>query len=645
MPNKSFFDQQDIVDVNPEMNSSPSFFEEADVIVAPKQEQVSPTQDMNMLEKGLYNVGSAVEAIPRIATSPSTLKGAEQGVTFGFADELSGLLGAGLEGAFGDDRLPQESKIDQLKRMYDEYKMAAQGRYQAAEQADPTAFMVGDIAGSILTPGGAAKTIGTGLGKAGLKTAAKQGMIMGAGSGALEAAGRTEADLMSLEGLTDVAIGTGLGTVAGGTIGKIGSKFEKDALEQAAKEAKREANVSALRAVGAKGSDFTDELRLKTSKRATEDTARGTGQTLLDEDVLKFAQSPGELKQAIVSKMDEVASTRLNPAAQKLDEVGKSVPLRQFVPEVEKFQNKVFQDIDEIVTGSQYAKGSDKALYKNMEEASDVLREEIENALQSPNRISGLLDIKRKLQSQVNWADPQANAYNEFLVKMQSNVTNLINDMSEKISPELGQQMRAANKTYSNLVSANDIVGRDLAKTLGEEGGIGFRDYLGAGVISTVADAPLLGPAVIGGKKLIESATGKKTGRMLETLDAFRQQRKLPKLQQRAAEYGGVDQAIAELTPAATMAGVSVPSAMVDSQKSDESYEKSKNATQFLKDSSPESLMAQAQRIRQAHGPSAEKLATTLEKISQKDEHGKNALLFSVMQDPNNRRMLGLSED
>ena len=53
--------------------------------------------------------------------------------------------------------------------------------------------------------------------------------------------------------------------------------------------------------------------------------------------------------------------------------------------------------------------------------------------------------------------------------------------------------------------------------------------------------------------------------------------------------------------------------------------------------------MEAAGNIREQYGKAGEGLASTLEKISQKDMNGRRALVFSLMQDPMNRKMLGIN--
>lgn len=590
------------------------------------------------------NPRANMDKISKVSGPEAGLRGAEQGLTMGFADELGGAIGAGLEGS-QEAPMAGESKLQQLQRLYDEYRDFNRQRYAEAEQEQPGSYLMGDIAGSLLTPGGLAKKGGEQLAKAGVKSLAKKGAIIGGVSGGVEAAGRTEEDLTSKESARDVAFGTLGGAATGGLMGKIGSKFSQEALEKGSEKAAQEANVASLKSIGAGAKDLGDELKLKTNKRATMKTAKGTGQTLIDEDVLKMKQGAGETKEAIVDKLDEVATQRLQPIAEQADELTKQVPLREFSEEVQNFENKMYNTLQTASEGSKYAKGSDKALYSSMDDASLQIMEDVQNALESPNRISALVEIKRNLQKQVNWNDPTGTSYNEFLVKAQSDIADLINDMTNKASPELAQEMISANKTYSNLLNANRIAGDELARDLARGKDLTFKELLTSGIISTATDIPGAGPAVIGGKRVIENVTGKDTGKLLNTFEAFQKAKKAKSLGERAANYGGLDKFLSENAEAAAGVLPAAGGAILDSQKPEAPYQKNKEIGNYIETADPETLNAAAGKVREQYGKDGERLALTLQKVSQKDRVGRRALLFSILQDPNNRRMLGIDKE
>jgi len=623
------------------------------------------------MDDSLFDDTPAEQPAPDVSAVEAAGLGAQQGLTFGFADEIGAGMQSGMDrmqrmlneytGLVGEspsqvnERLRAEGASGDigpttLSGIYNQALQENREQLNQAEDQQGAAFMAGDLAGGVLIPGGALKTAGKAALKAGGKGLAKKALskkaiAAGAGIGGVEAAGRTEEDLTTLDGATDVAGGAAMGGVFSGLLGKIGKRFSEKGIKKAADQTSKDANIAALKSIGAKAKNIKDELGVKTNTRATADTAKGSGQTLIDEALIAPRQSIDEVKQNIVNQMDRVAKERINPAAKQLDEMSRELPLGTFADDFNTFAQKVDDDVTAVIDGSDFAKASDQALYKSMEKATQKLGEQVDNALNSPNKIEELVKIKRKLQKQVNWDDPQANAYNEFLVKMQSNVADMINGMSQKIDPETAAKMTDANKVYSNLSRTNRIAGDEMARELAKDEGIGFRDYLAAGVISAVGDNRLLGPAVIGGKKAIERVSGKDTGKLLNTLEAFQKSRKAKRLATRAQNRTRTDRALNRLDSGSGGARAAQAGAVaVDSQNPDKNYNKNKIAAEYIEQASPERLQEASKDIARKYGKDGAKLASTLQRISEKDRVGRRALLFSIMQDPNNRKMLGLDD-
>jgi len=217
-----------------------------------------------------------LEDKPEISKTESTLRGAAQGATAGFGDELgSAVLSApetirGLlaqfapgtpenvdkqlrdQGFTGDIEAPTINPIEKYKELRDTTRESD----IAAEEANPKSFLAGEVVGGIapaLTSGGAAimGTAGKTALKEGaklaarksgeeitkkllqqkarnlaLKSGAKAGGIMGAAYGA----GQSEADLLEgdIAGLAqDTAIGGATGAVMGGAIPVLGEGIKK----------------------------------------------------------------------------------------------------------------------------------------------------------------------------------------------------------------------------------------------------------------------------------------------------------------------------------------------------------------------------------------------------------------------------------
>lgn len=129
---------------------------------------------------------------PEISAPTSALRGAEQGLTLGFADELGAGLGAGLEKTLGPDQ------GQNLSDLYQEYLKFNRDRYKQAEEANPISSTVGAIAGGALLPLGAVGKLGGVPAK--LPKLAKtmlEGARVGAVAGGIAGVGGSEAPLLS----------------------------------------------------------------------------------------------------------------------------------------------------------------------------------------------------------------------------------------------------------------------------------------------------------------------------------------------------------------------------------------------------------------------------------------------------------------
>ncbi len=164
----------------------------------------------------------------------SALRGAEQGLTFGFGDELN----AALESALSD-------------KTYQQAVQESRNKFEAAEAANPITSMGGTLLGSIIPTGMVAKGIGGGArllraampvaenanvvsklaklvelgtkGQGGISGLASAGLTTGAVEGGLQGIGSAEDVSKGVENLPkNAAIGAGIGGVGGAGAGVLG---------------------------------------------------------------------------------------------------------------------------------------------------------------------------------------------------------------------------------------------------------------------------------------------------------------------------------------------------------------------------------------------------------------------------------------
>lgn len=593
-----------------------------------------------------------------------------QGASFGFGDELAGGMDAagralGVEGlgsgSITDISLAKDGPTLDRQKLLDAYRQGRdleRAKMQKAETDQPSAALGGDIVGGLLAPipgaglikGGKAAMQGTkALAKGGAeatKQAAKAGMgatKTGAVAGGLEGLGRSES-----EDLTGQIMDTAGGGLAGATLGKvvdkIGARNSKKALEELVEEGPKQANQTALNAMGATANDFAKELGTKTNRSATAKTARGTGQTVLDEGVLKARQTAEQLKEDLVNKLDEVYTKRMQPTIQKLDEAYAQIATEKMDQPVNNFREAFRKTLMDKIGSTRYAQSGGQKLDSDILKTSEKVYNDVVEALKSSNKFEQLNKIKRDLQNEVNWENLEISKYNEYLTGAQANISSLMNDLAGKVSPELGEQMVKNNKTYGNLINANEIAGRGLVQSQKSNNKIGLGEYVAAGVISGVTDNKLLGPATVGAKRLVEKYAGKDISKLIDTHSALRQQKAINRAKGMINQIDDspFKRAMQGGAPTVAAAATNTASALLDETNASEPYKRDRMAADYVKKASPEELQMQANQIRKKHGKSGEQLAGTLEKISQRDKIGREALIFSLLQSPANRKMLGL---
>ena len=530
-------------------------------------------------------------------------RGVKQGATLGFGDEATAGVDAGLQG---------------LKNLYDRYIKAKKGQPETtaaqayeeslggergllsqAEEQQPGAFMAGDVLGSLAlpVPGGLAAKGASKL---------KAGLVTGGAAGGLEAAGRTENDLLSKEGARDLAIGTGLGAGLGGALGGVAGALSGRSARKAERLA-RESDQAALRTIGATPSDFSKDFAVKASSRPGPDQAKGIGRTLLDEDVLKLRQNEDAVSRAINSKLDEVYETRLAPLLEEVDIAVSALPSDKTGNMWFNLQESLKRDFDDV-KAREYISLTQSPQLK---EKAAMVRGEVMNILTSDpanKRISTAIKLRQNINKMINETDweksdtPEAQTFYKGIYR---NINGYINEITEEADPLLSRKFKDANRAYSNLSSATEIAAEDAAKVAADNT-ISLRRAVGAGTRAAIDKSP---------EKLLSyrSAIGK-----------GRKAKELPNL------YGG----------RTSTRAIRVGSAVKD----DEPHLNQQRAVQYINKAEPEDIMQLSSAVRSKYGADGEHLAMALERISERDKTGRQALMFSILQRPEYRKMLGISK-
>lgn len=181
----------------------------------------------------------------------SVLGGLGQGISFGWGDELAAAAGSALDGLWGED-IPYEKRLEYARRIDKKDK-----------DTNPGAYLGGEIAGGLATavvPAGAAAKGAQTLGQA-----AKAATLGGAGIGALQGLGYSEADLRGGDiggAALDTAIGGGVGAL-GGAIGAGGGKALSYGLRKA-KDIKSGIGKTGIKLLTELDNDMIDEAYKRT---------------------------------------------------------------------------------------------------------------------------------------------------------------------------------------------------------------------------------------------------------------------------------------------------------------------------------------------------------------------------------------------
>jgi hypothetical protein len=295
-----------------------------------------------------------------ISKTESALRGAAQGATFGFADELQG-------GALGALEAFKSGGAMSFREAYESQRDAARQKFQAAQMANPMSYLggqvAGGIAGSALTPGAGALGIGAkaasvigGTGKAAsLARGVVQAGASGAASGGLTAAGESEA-----KDLAGIASDVGGGAAAGGAFGGVlggGARLLPGVRGSVSNEffAKRVLPVT----VGPEGAK-TAEKFLKSPDARNQIVAlanKDTIGTIKDEvkgaiqrDVDSFKKAAGEVGQSLLDSVEDKMGGQLNKLREAV--------AKTYAPAIERLDPKrtpavqgALAEIDDVFSG------------------------------------------------------------------------------------------------------------------------------------------------------------------------------------------------------------------------------------------------------------------------------------------------------
>lgn len=339
----------------------------------------NPNQPYEIASKPKFNPNQPYESIGEVSLLESGLRGAAQGATLGFSDEI-----AGGAGALWDSLSPDQKKS--FEDLYIQNRDESRKANKTAQEANPITYGASELGGGIAT----AFVPGLNTGK--LTTLGGR-VAANAGLGALAGAGMSEAN--NAEALAkDAALG---GALAGSL---------SYGMEKAAPYVKQGANY-----IGQKLSDGSDEIAKKIGKIGFGVDEKATANYLANRADVNNASSLGDIADAVLNPNDKSSTLRsMRQKASNLsseawdtlsDDVGMSK--QNLIDSIRKAQ-------EGLKIKGQLVGDAQKKAYTSLENLANEYGNFGETI--DENTLKSLI---QNLDANINWQNPEVSVNNEAL--------------------------------------------------------------------------------------------------------------------------------------------------------------------------------------------------------------------------------------
>ena len=472
-------------------------------------EEITPTWDET----------EEVQSEEPVSQLESAARGAAQGLTFEMADEL---LGAG-KAAY--DIATDKPELKDFAELYKKYRDIEREKFTKAKEANPITYGASDIGAGILPAllsGGA--TAAANIGKVGLKEAAKAAAKTGAKFGGATALGMTE-DITDVgQAAKDVAMGAGLGAATGVAIPAAGKALGRGASKVAEGSKDFVENITssipliqegldafklASKGQSVLGKDNYNKI-IKESKELVKEKLK----PLMVSEKEKFSKAIGK----IYKKIETIGTTKdisqeLNSIQKQIDNLASSgkVPteeglkvLRDLTNTINRFKKDVIKVVPtkKVNTGVETALGNlnkkinklkaineevnervnftepkvdlDKGIVSTYETTTGkVITEPIKTGEFTPIKIEKTPDFQNyDINKLKNLKDASGELFDiakqgsglgvvqKPIAKTKAMATKAINELAEE--SELGSALDIANKGFSNIRQLDDILPTSL---------------------------------------------------------------------------------------------------------------------------------------------------------------------------------------
>ncbi len=434
-------------------------------------------------------------------------RGALQGGTLGFADEIAGAGEAGADALTGD-----VGSLEDLMKKYRQHRDESRANFKAASDAHPVTTAAGNLAGGILPALALAYPTGGGslVAEAGLGAKLLQGAKTGAALGAVTGAGDSEADVTKgdVGGLAqDVAIGGGVGGALGGGLTAAGH-----GVGSLLNETKIGKNLSTAFNLGTEGEsigglsnakrigqeaidvpqDIAKEFNASTNKVGSDLAGshaafdeQGKKLNILDNiksmrDKVSSLDDKGqdsikEEKTQLLNYLDNILANKNEVSAKDLSaEVGSiRNDLSYDSPSVEHAKNDIARSFTQVLNENVPEESVFRAMYRDLKDASRLYTNSTDPTQASEDLRKGLTDAVYNLNGTSASAREKQDTFNQFISKVKATNPEMADKIEQQVQ-KLNEKVSASGASLdeSTLQSAvmgiPKAVGTNIANAAGQ---------------------------------------------------------------------------------------------------------------------------------------------------------------------------------
>jgi len=371
-------------------------------------------------------------------TAYDAARGAAQGATLGFADELAGAIkdpvGAAKQAASYVGYEPSEEDVAGYKSARDKYRAAD----EAARERSPIASTLGEIGGGLVLPVGGA--IRGAKGATGLaKSAAGMGAAYGAGSDT-----------------SDTGKGMAISTGMGAALGQAGSVVSPKVARYLGNKLKARGAKQAMGATGMSGREI---------QRAGTDT----GGELIERGVVKF----GDRAEGIGLRAEKEIARASDEMTDALDELHRAFPQN---PESGVSKALLQKRLDSKVAAlSEDVANPLRA--RQVKKMGDRLVDQMPEGGVPATSVEKWKTDYGKATSRWNPEDRSLDAKKQMYLVLK----DLVEEKAQKLNPEMASKFQAGKKSVEAMMPVAKAGSRAEAKGLARDP-IGFKDIASGGI-------------------------------------------------------------------------------------------------------------------------------------------------------------------